>query len=349
MNAFAKLLATLFLGFALLFGQARPAVAGIDTAAIVAAISAAQAALAGIMTNLLNLNLMKTSAQATFQSEKLIATISETAKAQQSIAAQRDLQRDAAKIKEDMKLPPMACQNLASADTWQKADDGARDYQEGFDKQIVDGINNTVNTAAETNKLNELVKTLEKAGVKVNATTLTRPSTYSPDELKAAEAYVKQLVGPPPEALPKGTNMNTPQAKAWEAEHSRYKAQISLATTSLGTIIASRAPQTGAGASAGLADKNASQNAIMQAEIDKRSKSADYKKTVMTAYASPLPVLKEIALTMGTGLAIDKKTLETLERLEVLTAAQYIASAAKSEEALRRSRDAVIRSNASRG
>ena len=349
MNNFTKAIAIVCVTVMVTLSTAGPArAAGIDGAAIVAAITALGQMILSQMFNPLNLNLMKTSAQATFQSEKIVATIAETARAQLAAQAQTTLQRDAAKIKEDMKLPPLACQTLASADAQQKAEDGGREIRDEALKALEKRQLGVVNTQAEIYALQSEIEKIEKQGVSVSATTLLGPTTYSATQAQASLAYIKSLVSPAPsEQLPKGISPDSPQAKAFKATLDQNRKALGLAENSLVTIYAARKEQLGAGKSAGLSNPNASQAEIAQSEVTKRSMNADYKKTIMTSYTSPLPVLKEIALTMGADLQIAQKQLQSLERTEALTAAHYaMAVRERGDDEIRRQREALMRSQA---
>lgn len=312
-------------------GSIRASIAHGDSVPVIAAISGMQSAITAAINNaitsqiknLLDVTQKASSAQATFQSEKINLTMTEIARGEQAAAAQNQLRRDAAKLKEDMKLPPYACQTLAATNARATASNVADVLAMNQASQLTYRALQTENSAAAASKL--YWDTVRAGGVPAaSASVFLGTRTFTPTQVqqKVPELFIASVTDPaPPEKLPSGWAAS-PQGRAYEAQLAVYQQTMGLAQHSLSTMAGSRLPVSGAGARAGLSTANASLSEIERAEVEKRTKVGDYTKTLIGSYTSPLPVLKEMALMQATDLSIDQKALERLERMEAIMAAQ---------------------------
>jgi hypothetical protein len=316
-----------------------------DAAMIVAAISALQSALTYAIqywtSVYLNTTVQQASAQASAESEKIVATIAETARGQEVVRAQNQLQRDAAQVSEAMKLPPFACQTLAASDATAKTADGARDTASSFTQALDKRGTETTNSAAEMGALYYEIQKA-KQGAPVNATTLLSPKTYTPEQEASAQAFVKAVTDPTPiEKLPDSW-ANTPQGRAFSFEQQVYQERMSLAQQALAESFADRKSQSGAGTMAGLANPDASAHEIALSEVEKRVMLPDWKKSIMAQYSDPLPILKEIALMMGQSLYIEQKSADRLERMEAIMATNLAMRVRQVEEPQLRAQREIV-------
>lgn len=162
----------------------------------------------------------------------------------------------------------------------------------------------------------------------VSADTLMTPvagETLNEKEKIAAADYIEMVTNPvPPELLPKGLDNKSPAAERFNIAQMNSQAQMSMATTSLQQIMASKS------ATGTSAEKSISVVGLMKQFVEDKFGNSDYAKGV-GAMDNP-GLLKEINIQMAARNWINYQSYLQNERVEAVLATQLAIAVKDSSE-----------------
>jgi len=171
-------------------------------------------------------------------------------------------------------------------------------------------------------------QSLQNADVRADATLNT--SSYTPDQIVAARAFVNNVANPiPTQNIPKQWE-NTVQGKSFIAGQYIEQARASVAANSLNAAIADRTPIQGLGSSALLNKADVSQMELMESQVRGRFESKDWY--AMIAGFSLENLLREANKMQALKLWMDLKSYQQMERVETVLATQLAVEVKRDSE-----------------
>ena len=351
----------LLLGGVMLFSASRPALA-FDGAAIAAAIAAAQAALAGIMQNLLNVNIGNIGATIQVETQREIAA--ERQIAQGRVAAETALYMEEARAEaaERYELSPRACYDTAAGMAAAAGVGEAREAVAGMMRDLTTrGINVPSTSAAvtaifrdheqfcspESARLGRCAAPaspeLQNADIRVDA--LLARTFLTPEQQDAAQKLCRNITAPiPVQNLPAGIE-KTPAGRQFVAAQLVQQARVSAAQNACLSAVAKRVVVSGLGeGSTTQADVSPMQ--LMESTVNSRFASPEWNKMIATSLNENL--LRELNKQQAFGLWMQFQQFQQFERIESMLAADLAVTIERDAERLRATREAAVRSVAPR-
>lgn len=154
----------------------------------------------------------------------------------------------------------------------------------------------------------------------ISADALLNVSSYSPQQVEAAQAFVNNAINPiPTQNIPKDWE-KTPQGQAFVAQQQIEQARLSVAANSFNAAIAARVPVQGAGSAALLNKADVSELELLESQIRGRFESLNWYQ--MIAGFSLENLLRELDKQEAVSLYMQMKDLQRWERLETIFATQ---------------------------
>lgn len=174
----------------------------------------------------------------------------------------------------------------------------------------------------------------------VRADVMLNTSSYSPQQIEAARAFVANVANPmPTQNIPKDWE-KTAQGKMFVAGQLIEQGRASVAANSLNTAIAARTPIQGLGSSAMLNKADVSELELMESQVRGRFESPAWYK--MIAGFSLENLLREANKMQALKLWMDLKSYQQMERVETVLATQLAMDVKRdSEQRLREARVAA--------
>lgn len=159
---------------------------------------------------------------------------------------------------------------------------------------------------------------LQNADVRADAT--LNVSSYSPEQIAAARAFVANVTNPiPTQNIPKDWE-KTDQGKTFIAGQYIEQARASVAANSLNAAIAARVPIQGLGSAALMNKPDLSEMELMESQVRGRFESPSWYQ--MLAGFSLENLLREVSKMRALELWIDFKSYRQMERVETVLATQ---------------------------
>ncbi len=182
---------------------------------------------------------------------------------------------------------------------------------------------------------------LQNADVRADA--MLNVSTYTPEQIAAARAFVNNVANPTPtQNIPKDWE-KTPQGKSFIAGQYIEQARASVAANSLNAAIAARTPIKGLGSAAFLNKADVSETELMESQVRGRFEATPWYK--MIAGFSNENLLREMNKMQALKLWMDFKAYQQLERIEAVLATQLAMEVKRdSEQRLREARASAMKS-----
>lgn len=188
---------------------------------------------------------------------------------------------------------------------------------------------------ADLGRCRAVAPKLQNADVRADATLNT--SSYTPEQVVAARAFVNNVANPmPTQNIPKDWE-KTPQGKTFVAGQYIEQARASVAANSLNAAVAARTPIQGLGSSAMLNKADVSELELMESQVRGRFESPAWYK--MIAGLSLENLLREANKMQALKLWMDLKSYQQMERVETVLATQLAVDVKRdSEQRLREAR-----------
>lgn len=163
---------------------------------------------------------------------------------------------------------------------------------------------------------------MQNADVRADATLNT--SSYTPDQITAARAFVNNVANPiPTQNIPKDWE-KTPQGKTFVAGQYIEQARASVAANSLNAAVAARTPIQGLGSAAMLNKADVSQLELIESQVRGRFESPAWYK--MVAGLGMENMLREVVKIMALQTSMDFDNYKKTERIEAVLATQLAIS-----------------------
>ncbi|MHB1620538.1 MAG: hypothetical protein ACYCTY_11260 [Sulfuricella sp.] len=177
---------------------------------------------------------------------------------------------------------------------------------------------------------------MQNADVRADVTLNT--SSYTPEQIAAAQAFVNNVVNPmPTQNIPKNWE-STSQGKTFIAGQYIEQARASVAANSLNAAIAARTPIAGLGTSAMLNKADVSSLELIESLVRGRFESTDWYK--MIAGFSLENLFREANKMQALRLRVDLDNYKQNERIETLLATQLAIAVEQDSDS--RMRDARL-------
>ncbi|MHB1592243.1 MAG: hypothetical protein ACYCTW_12040, partial [Sulfuricella sp.] len=177
---------------------------------------------------------------------------------------------------------------------------------------------------------------MHNADVRADVTLNT--SSYTPEQIAAAQAFVNNVVNPmPTQNIPKNWE-STSQGKTFIAGQYIEQARASVAANSLNAAIAARTPIAGLGTSAMLNKADVSSLELIESLVRGRFESTDWYK--MIAGFSLENLFREANKMQALRLRVDLDNYKQNERIETLLATQLAIAVEQDSDS--RMRDARL-------
>jgi hypothetical protein len=163
---------------------------------------------------------------------------------------------------------------------------------------------------------------MQNADVRADATFNT--SSYTPDQIAAAQAFVNNVVNPmPTQNIPRNWE-TTSQGKTFVAGQYIEQARASVAANSLNAAVAARTPIQGLGTAAMLNKADVSEQELIESQVRGRFESPAWYK--MVAGLSMENMLREVVKIRALQAWMDLKNYRQNERIESVLATQLSIS-----------------------
>lgn len=163
---------------------------------------------------------------------------------------------------------------------------------------------------------------MQNADVRADATLNT--SSYTPDQITAAQAFVSNVVNPiPTQNIPKNWE-STSHGKTFVAGQYIEQARASVAANSLNAAVAERTPIQGLGSSAMLNKADVSRLELIESQVRGRFESPAWYK--MIAGLGMENMMREVVKIMALQTSMDFDRYKKTERIEAVLATQLAIS-----------------------
>lgn len=172
----------------------------------------------------------------------------------------------------------------------------------------------------------------------VLAGSIFESSSYTPQQIDAAKAFMANVVNPiPSQNIPKDWEA-TPAGQSFVAGQYIEQARASVAANSFNAAIASRIPIAGLGSGALLNKADVSELELMESQVRGRFESSEWYK--MLAGFSSENLMREANKMMALNSRIDMGSYQQMERIETILATQLAIEVKRdSEPRLREARN----------
>lgn len=344
----------------LLLTAASPARA-FDGAAIVAAIAAAQAYLAGIMQNLLNANIVNLGGTIEVEASRQIAAARLIAQGEIASRTQLYMEQTRAEAVEKFRLSPRACFDASVGTAANVAAGETRELTTNLNRSLA---SRTINTPSTSAAVAEIFK--DHAGkycsaddarmgrcsaapadlqnADVRADNILGRSALNQDQLDAAIKFCRNVVAPVPvQNIPVAWE-KTAQGQAFVSGLLVQQARVSAAQNACVSAIAERMVIPGLGASAQLNVADVSPRQLMEATVNGRFASQSWY-TMLAQEGSVENLLRELNKQQAFELWMAMRQFQQMERVESLLASDLSVTVEQDAERLRRARDAAARAS----
>lgn len=337
-------------------GDGAAAAAGATAAgsAVSAAIGAATSALVGWLERL-NTTISTGFGRLTAEIEKQTASMRTFEQGNAAVQSQLFMEKARADAQVKYELSPRVCFETAGGASAAVAAGEVRETLNDLNRDFAQRTMFTPNTSAAVGKLydDHISKycsqqdvdlgrcsraadpTLQNADVRADSTLNT--SSYTPDQIVAARAFVNNVANPmPTQNIPKSWE-STPQGKTFVAGQYIEQARASVAANSLNAAVARRIPIQGLGSSAMLNKPDVSEMELMESQVRGRFESPAWY--TMIASLSLENLLREANKMQALKLWMDLKSYQQMERVEAVLATQLAVDVKRdSEQRLREAR-----------
>lgn len=163
---------------------------------------------------------------------------------------------------------------------------------------------------------------MQNADVRADATLNT--SSYTPDQIAAAQAFVTNVVNPmPTQNIPRNWEASS-QGKTFIAGQYIEQARASVAANSLNASVAERTPIQGLGSASMLNKADVSQLELIESQVRGRFESPSWYK--MIAGLSMENLLREVVKIRAMQTRMDFDNYKRNERIEAVLATQLAIS-----------------------
>lgn len=181
---------------------------------------------------------------------------------------------------------------------------------------------------------------LQNADVRADATLNT--SSYTPEQVVAARAFVNNVANPmPTQNIPKDWE-KTSYGKIFVAGQYIEQARASVAANSLNAAVAARTPIAGLGSAAMLNKADVSELELMESQVRGRFESPVWYK--MIAGLSLENLIREMNKMQALKLWMDLKSYQQMERIETVLATQLAVDVKRdSEQRLNEARRSALK------
>lgn len=273
-----------------------------------------------------------------------------------AVQSQMYMEKARADAQEKYELSPRVCFETAGGASAAVAAGEVRETLNGLNRDFAKRTMFTPNTSAAVGKLYDdhvdkycsqqdadlgrcsrvADAKLQNADVRADATLNT--SSYTPDQITAARAFVNNVANPmPTQNIPKDWE-RTPQGKTFVAGQYIEQARASVAANSLNAAVAARTPIQGLGSAAMLNKADVSELELMESQVRGRFESPAWYK--MIAGLSLENLLREANKMQALKLWMDLKSYQQMERVETVLATQLAVDVKRDSE--QRLRDARL-------
>lgn len=176
---------------------------------------------------------------------------------------------------------------------------------------------------------------MQNADVRADATLNT--TSYTPEQIVAARAFVSNVVNPvPTQNIPKDWEKSD-QGKMFIAGQYIEQARTSVAANSMNAAVAARTPIRGLGSAAMMNKADVSELELMESQVRGRFESPAWYQ--MIAGFSLENLFRELVKTRALSSSIDLKSYQQMERVETVLATQLAISVRQdSEQRMREAR-----------
>lgn len=320
-------------------------------AAIVSAIVTMQVVVTGVIqkmiASILDVTTKMQSAQQAVDAAMQRQTIKAVADAQNMAEEERVMRFKSADLARDMAPPPFVCQTAAAGDQMSRSNAAAVDLTDTMTRQLARRSANTNNSIMAADQIANERRQIgeDKYDQVVNATTLLNRKTYTQDEEKAAQIFIRNVVDPTPVPALPANFKDTPGGREMQANLTVRNNMLSIASNSLTRIFADRKSVAASGTNAGLNKADLSAKELADAEVDKRFALPAWKEGILAA-TSAVTVLKELTIALGFSVQQEQKAYEQMERIEALLAADMSQNVRRRDSELLAARSRLIASNA---
>ncbi len=154
----------------------------------------------------------------------------------------------------------------------------------------------------------------------VRADAVLNTSSYTPEQIAAAQAFVGNVANPMPTQNIPASWEKTPQGKTFVAGQYIEQARGSLAANSLNAAIAARTPIQGLGTAAMLNKADVSEQELIESQVRGRFESPAWYK--MIAAFGLENMMREVVKIRALQARMDLAEYQRTERIEALLAAQ---------------------------
>lgn len=154
----------------------------------------------------------------------------------------------------------------------------------------------------------------------VRADSALNTTSYTPEQIAAAQAFAGNVVNPIPTQNIPATWEKTPQGKQFVAGQYIEQARASLAANSMNAAIAARTPIQGLGTAAMLNKADVSEQELIESQVRGRFESPAWYN--MIAAFSLENMMREVVKIRALQARMDLAEYQRTERIEALLAAQ---------------------------
>ncbi|HUX62234.1 hypothetical protein [Sulfuricella sp.] len=305
------------------------------------AISSATSAIAAVLEHL-NLTILTGFGKLYAEIEKQTAAMRTFAEGNAAVQSQMHMERARAEAQLRYEPSPRQCFEAAGGAGAGVASAGAAQALRSYNTDSAKRTLFTPNTSAAVGKLYDdhvnnycsqqdadlgrcsrpADPAMQNADVRADATLNT--SSYTPDQIAAAQAFVTNVVNPmPTQNIPKNWE-STNQGKTFVAGQYIEQARASVAANSLNAAVAERTPIQGLGAAAMLNKADVSRLELMESQVRGRFESPAWYK--MIAGLGMENMMREVVKIMALQTSMDFDRYKKTERIEAVLATQLAIS-----------------------
>lgn len=276
-----------------------------------------------------------------------------------AVQSQLLMEKARAEAKVKYKMSPRVCFEIAGGSATTVASGEARETLNELNRDFAKRTLFTPNTSAAVGKIYDdhinkycsqqdvdqgrcsraADPKLQNADVRADATLNT--SSYTPEQVVAARAFVINVTNPmPTQNIPQKWEA-TPQGKTFVAGQYIEQARASVAANSLNAAVAARTPIQGLGSAAMLDKADVSELELMESQVRGRFESLAWYK--MIASFSLENLLREVVKIRALQARMDLDNYKLNERVESVLATQLAISVEQDSERMRELRNAAAK------
>lgn len=265
-----------------------------------------------------------------------------------AVQSQLLMEKARAEAKVKYKMSPRVCFEIAGGSATTVASGEARETLNELNRDFAKRTLFTPNTSAAVGKIYDdhvnkycsqqdvdqgrcsraADPKLQNADVRADATLNT--SSYTPEQVVAARAFVINVTNPmPTQNIPQKWEA-TPQGKTFVAGQYIEQARASVAANSLNAAVAARTPIQGLGSAALLNKADVSELELMESQVRGRFESLAWYK--MIASFSLENLMREANKMQALKLWMDLKSYQQMERIETVLATQLAVDVKRDSE-----------------